>query len=125
MSDALVSLASIQGEDEPYQRAPILFKSRPFEPCQNRQAASERKLWIFCPDDRRPKQIALQGRPRSADRTPSPAAVSQKREYFKYSPETIGDFSLKAAKSGVWRPPRNRKSPPMAGISANIKGRFS
>jgi hypothetical protein len=29
---------------------------------------------------------------------PSPAAVSQKREYFKYPPETIGYFPLEVAK---------------------------
>jgi hypothetical protein len=32
----------------------------------------------------------LPQRPRSADRTRSPVAVSQKREYFQYWPETIG-----------------------------------
>jgi hypothetical protein len=31
---------------------------------------------------------------RHADRTRSPVAVSRKREYFKYPPETIGDFAL-------------------------------
>src|SRR5712664_2405317 len=48
--------------------------------------------------------IALLRPPRSADRTRSPAAVSRKREYFKYPPETIGDFVLEGAKGGVWRP---------------------
>jgi len=33
--------------------------------------------------------------PRSADRAGSPARVSQKREYFKHSPETIEDFALR------------------------------
>ena len=39
--------------------------------------------------------------PRSVDRTQSPVAVSQKREYFKYPPETIGDFAPKLFKLGV------------------------
>ena len=33
-------------------------------------------------------------RPRSKDRTQSPVAVSQKREYFKLPPETIGIFAV-------------------------------
>ena len=36
--------------------------------------------------------------PRSADRTRSPAAVSQKREVFKCLPETIGYFAPKLPK---------------------------
>jgi hypothetical protein len=32
-------------------------------------------------------------RPRSADRTRSPATVSGKREFFKCPPETIGNFA--------------------------------
>jgi len=53
--------------------------------------------------------------PRSADRTRSPAAVSQKREYFKYAPETIGDFSLELPKFGVWRPTANSQKPAIGG----------
>jgi hypothetical protein len=56
---------------------------------------------------RRSRPAGLPDPPRSADRTRSPAAVSQKREYFKYPPETIGDFSLEVAKFGVWRPTAN------------------
>jgi hypothetical protein len=37
-------------------------------------------------------------RPRSTDRTQSPVAVSQKREYFKHPPETIGIFRLRVAR---------------------------
>jgi Rhodopirellula transposase DDE domain len=37
-------------------------------------------------------QTSLQARPRSADRTRSPAPVSRKREYFKYPPETYRRF---------------------------------
>jgi hypothetical protein len=40
-------------------------------------------------------------RPRSVDRTRSPIGVSQKREYFKYQPETIDDFAPKLFKLGV------------------------
>jgi hypothetical protein len=60
-----------------------------------------RGLPIFRHDQGRNRGIRLPGRPRSADRTRSPAAVSQKREYFKYPPETIGDFSLEVAEFGV------------------------
>jgi hypothetical protein len=52
----------------------------------------------------------LPTRPRSADRTRSPIAISQKREYFKYSPETIGDFSLEVAKFKVCGPTTNLQS---------------
>src|SRR5260370_39453723 len=41
--------------------------------------------------------IALSPPPRSPDRNRSPVAVSRKREYFKYPPETIGDFAPAAA----------------------------
>ncbi len=39
--------------------------------------------------------------PRSADRARSLARVSEKREYFKCRPETIGDFAPKLFKVGV------------------------
>jgi hypothetical protein len=45
--------------------------------------------------------------PRSPDRTRSPVAVSRKREYFKYPPETIGDFAPIAANFGARRPTAN------------------
>jgi hypothetical protein len=48
-----------------------------------------------------PAIVALQARPRSADRTRSLAAVSQKREFFKYPPETIGYFGPDVAKFGA------------------------
>ncbi|SRR5229473_2201102 len=35
---------------------------------------------------------------------PVSVAVSQKREYFKYQPETIGDFAQEGAKFGVQGP---------------------
>src|SRR5258708_16166921 len=38
---------------------------------------------------RRISQVALQARPRSVDQTRSLVGVSQKREYSRYSPETI------------------------------------
>jgi hypothetical protein len=38
---------------------------------------------------------------RSADRAPSPARVSQKREYFLFGLETIGDFAPKLFNLGV------------------------
>jgi hypothetical protein len=39
--------------------------------------------------------MRLRPTPRSADRTRSPAGVSQKREYFMCGLETIGDFALR------------------------------
>jgi hypothetical protein len=59
--------------------------------------------------------IPLQARPRSADRTRSPAAVSRKREYFKYPPETIGDFAPAAANLGARRPIANSQKPAIGG----------
>ena len=50
-------------------------------------------------------------RPRSTDRTQSPVAVSQKREYFKHPPETIGIFASEVCEVGVWRPAANSKKP--------------
>jgi hypothetical protein len=68
---------------------------------------------------RRPRgriwRIALQARPRSADRTRSPAAVSQKREFFKCQPETIGHFALRMPKIGAWRLVANSQKPAISG----------
>jgi len=44
-------------------------------------------------------------------RSPSP----QKREYFKYPPETIGDSALEVAKFGAWRPRANLQKPAIGG----------
>ncbi len=67
-------------------------------------------------------RVALQTPARSPDRTRSPAAVSQKREYFKYSPETIGNFSLELAKFGVWRPTTNLQKPAIGGHFSDLCG---
>ena len=48
---------------------------------------------------RRIWRIALQARPRSADRTRSPAAISQKREFFKCPPETYPLFRSENAQN--------------------------
>jgi hypothetical protein len=55
---------------------------------------------------------------RSVDRTGSPIGVSQKREYFKYQPETIGIFvsELRDLESGDRL--TIRKSPQLAGVYA-------
>src|ERR1700694_565640 len=45
--------------------------------------------------------LRLRPTPRSADRARSLARVSEKREYFKCRPETIGDFAPKVFKLGV------------------------
>jgi hypothetical protein len=64
-------------------------------------------------------------RPRSLDRIPSPVAVSRKREYFKYTPETIGYFAPATADFGARRPIANSQSPPLAGISEVTEGKVS
>jgi hypothetical protein len=45
--------------------------------------------------------VGLRPTPGSADRARSLARVSEKREYFKCRPETIGDFAPKLFKFGV------------------------
>jgi len=45
----------------------------------------------------------------------SPVAVSQKREYFKYPPETIGDFPPVAANLGARRPIADSQKPAIGG----------
>src|SRR5260370_41006148 len=73
-------------------------------PCHTGAAARTRvrpRPW------RRIGRIALQARPRSADRTRSPAAISQKREFFKCPPETIGCLALRMPKIAAWRPVAN------------------
>jgi hypothetical protein len=70
------------------------------------------------------RELHLQARSGSVDRTRSPAAVSQKREYFKYSPETIGDFSLEVAKFGVWRPTANLQKLAIGGHFSDYQGRL-
>jgi hypothetical protein len=45
--------------------------------------------------------VRLRATPRSAVRAASLARVSEKREYFKCRPETIGDFAPKLFKLGV------------------------
>jgi hypothetical protein len=80
---------------------------------------------ICRPSRLRTRRVALQARPRSADRTRSPAAISQKREFFKCPPETIGYLPRECLKSepGDWWPVS--KSPPLAGLSASIRDSFS
>jgi hypothetical protein len=61
---------------------------------------------------------------RSVDRTRSPAAVSQKREYFGIWPETFGNFAPPLAKSGGWRPLAESEKPAVGGISPTIRDGF-
>ena len=63
-------------------------------------------LFVFAP---------LPDRPRSADRTWSPAAISQKREYFKCPPETIGYSARELPKFGVWRHTASSQKPAVGG----------
>src|ERR1700676_3860203 len=62
-----------------------------------------------------PPGIQPARRARSIDLTRSPVVVSQKREYFKYPAETIGDFALEVAKFGAWRSTANVQKPAIRG----------
>jgi hypothetical protein len=66
-----------------------------------RHAVHDRVLPNLRPDGRRPQPITLPHRPWSADRAWSPTAVSQKWEFFKYPPETVGYFALRTLKIGA------------------------
>ena len=57
---------------------------------------------------------------RSVDRTGSPIGVSQKREYFKYQPETIGIFASELRDFGVWRPADNSQKPAIGGSLCDL-----
>jgi hypothetical protein len=59
---------------------------------------------------------------RKLDRTRSPVAVSGKREYFKYPPETIADFAPAAANFGARRPTANWQKPPIGGRFRDYRG---
>src|SRR6266436_6817278 len=85
-------------------------------------AISLRKRPTICLQPWQRSRDTLPGPARSPDRTRSPAAVSQKREYFKYSPETIGHFSLELAKFGVWRPTTNLQKPAIGGHFSDLCG---
>src|ERR1700736_1923164 len=65
--------------------------------------------------------IALPRPPRSPDRTRSPVAVSRKREYFKYPPETIGDFALRLSKLGAWRRRTNLQKTAIGGHLCDLR----
>jgi len=62
--------------------------------------------------------------PRSADRTRSPAAVSQKREFFKYLPETIGYFAPRMANIGAQKLVANSQKPAIGGPFSERRGHF-
>jgi hypothetical protein len=64
----------------------------------------------------------LPRRSRSAHRTRSPAAVSQKREYFKCPPETIGYSARKLPELGVWRHTTNLQKPAIGGPFRHYRG---
>jgi len=49
----------------------------------------------------------------------SPAAVSQKWEYFGMWPETFGNFAPPLAKSGGWRPFAKSEKPAVGGHFSN------
>src|ERR1700736_4493923 len=65
--------------------------------------------------------IALPRPPRSPDRTRSPVAVSRKREYFKYPPETIGDFALRLSELGAWRRRANLQKAAIGGHLCDLR----
>jgi hypothetical protein len=60
-------------------------------------------------------RIALQARPLSAGRTRSPVAVSEKREFFKCLPETIGYFVLRMPEIEGWSLAANSQEPAVGG----------
>jgi hypothetical protein len=101
------------------------FSPCPLDANHLRERRQKRAATISRRREREFARVTLQGRPRSADRTQSPVAVSQKREYFNYPRETISDFSLEAAKWGPGDRPPIRKSPPLAGISGTPGGNIS
>jgi hypothetical protein len=80
-----------------------------------RAAVRARHSQFVGPPRRRIWRSALQGRPRSADRTRSPAAVSRKREFFKYTPETIGYLAPRMSKTGARRLVPNSRKPAIGG----------
>lgn len=68
-----------------------------------READIHRRYWTGPrpPFLKKNVELRLRPTPRSADRARSLARVSEKREYFKCRPETIGDFAPKLFKLGV------------------------
>src|SRR5882762_22778 len=96
----------------------------PYSGCEARHALHDRKLPISTAGCRRSRQITRPLRPRSADRTRSLAAVSQKREFLKYPPETIGYFALRMAKIGAWRLVANSQKPAIGGPFCEYQGYF-
>ena len=60
-------------------------------------------------------------RPRSPARTRSPVAVFRKREYFKYLPETIGDFALRLSELGAWRRRANLQKTAIGGRLCDLR----
>jgi hypothetical protein len=90
----------------------------------NSTASSARQCGLGIPNlpaaMRRIWQVALQARLRSVDRTPSPTGVSQKREYFKYQPETIDDFALRLSELGVQRRSENLQKSAIGGHFSDL-----
>ena len=79
---------------------------------------------ICRPPRRRISPVALQARPRSANRTRSPAAISQKLEFFKCPTETIGYFAPRMPKVGARRPVANSQKPAIGGPFYEYQGQF-
>ncbi len=74
-----------------------------------------------------PKQLRYKAKSTARSRyavqiEPSPVAVSQKREYFRYSPETIGDFDCA---NGELETEHKSAKPQLAGISRISEIRIS
>jgi len=74
---------------------------------------------IFCSEN---GHARLPSRRRSADRTRSPAAISQKREFFKCPPETFGYFAPEVAKFGVRRPFTKSQKPTIGRHFCHCRG---
>jgi len=91
-------------------------------------ASSARQPGFDIPNCRRSRRriwrVALQTRPRSADWTRSPAAISQKREFFNCPPETIGYFAPKMPKIAARRPVANSQKPAIGRPFCWYQGHF-
>jgi hypothetical protein len=105
-------------------KGPILMASRPFEPCENRQAASARKLSIFSQmvGD---QSNSTAGRSCSGDRTRSPEQSPENGNISGCGGRLSAISALYSRKRDPIDRCQKRKSPPLAGVSLTVRGDFS
>ena len=87
-----------------------------------RQSMSE--ILSFLTSEQRSCRIRLRPAPRSGDRTQSPALVSQKREYSRHWPETLGKLASGSERSAVWRQPAELQMPANSGPFCQHQGQY-